>query len=65
MAERPSSPGRERSIYLDRFWNEFAADRSKIDEGHNVFHYAKLYAQPGAMPLCFLPSFSPSPKMRG
>ncbi len=27
--------GRER-IYLDRFWNEFAADRSKIDEAGGV-----------------------------
>jgi pimeloyl-ACP methyl ester carboxylesterase len=43
--------GRER-IYLDRFWNEFAADRSKIDEATRV-HYAKLYAQPGAMHSAF------------
>jgi hypothetical protein len=34
--------GRER-IYLDRFWNEFSADREKFDGD-----YAKLYAQPGA-----------------
>src|SRR5215831_13039193 len=43
--------GRER-IYLDRFWNEFAGDRSKIDEATRV-HYAKLYAQPGAMRSAF------------
>src|SRR5882724_5148786 len=35
--------GRER-IYLDRFWNEFAGDRTKIDEATRV-HYAKLYSQ--------------------
>ena len=34
--------GRER-IYLDRFWNEFAGDPSKIDEATRV-HYAQLYA---------------------
>ena len=34
--------GRER-IYLDRFWNEFSADRKKFDGD-----YAKLHAQPGA-----------------
>ena len=33
--------GRER-IYLDRFWNEFAGDPSKIDEASRR-HYAKLY----------------------
>ena len=43
--------GRER-IYLDRFWNEFAGDRSKIDEATRV-HYAKLYASPGAMHSAF------------
>jgi len=43
--------GRER-IYLDRFWNEFAGDRSKIDEGTRT-HYAKLYARPGAMHSAF------------
>jgi pimeloyl-ACP methyl ester carboxylesterase len=43
--------GRER-IYLDRFWNEFAADPSKIDEKTRS-HYAKLYAQPGAMHSAF------------
>jgi pimeloyl-ACP methyl ester carboxylesterase len=39
--------GRER-IYLDRFWNEFAGDPSKIDEATRE-HYAALYAKPGAM----------------
>lgn len=39
--------GRER-IYLDRFWNEFASDPKKIDEGMRS-HYAAAYAQPGAM----------------
>jgi pimeloyl-ACP methyl ester carboxylesterase len=39
--------GRER-IYLDRFWNEFSADPTKWDEASRA-HYAKLYAQPGAM----------------
>jgi pimeloyl-ACP methyl ester carboxylesterase len=39
--------GRER-IYLDRFWNEFSADPKKFSEASRV-HYAKLYAQPGAM----------------
>jgi len=39
--------GRER-IYLDRFWNEFAGDPSKVDEATRQ-HYAKLYAQPKAM----------------
>jgi len=39
--------GRER-IYLDRFWNEFAADPARFDEASRV-HYARLYARPGAM----------------
>jgi pimeloyl-ACP methyl ester carboxylesterase len=39
--------GRER-IYLDRFWNEFAADPKSFGEAARE-HYAKLYAQPGAM----------------
>lgn len=39
--------GRER-IYLDRFWNEFSADPKKFSEASRA-HYAKLYAQPGAM----------------
>jgi pimeloyl-ACP methyl ester carboxylesterase len=43
--------GRER-IYLDRFWNEFAGDRTKIDEASRV-HYALLYARPGAMHSAF------------
>ncbi len=43
--------GRER-IYLDRFWNEFAGDPSKIDEATRA-HYAKLYALPGAMHSAF------------
>jgi pimeloyl-ACP methyl ester carboxylesterase len=43
--------GRER-IYLDRFWNEFAGDPSKVDEATRR-HYAKLYARPGAMHSAF------------
>ncbi|MFC5742022.1 alpha/beta fold hydrolase [Dyella tabacisoli] len=43
--------GRER-IYLDRFWNEFAGDPSKIDEASRQ-HYAALYARPGAMHSAF------------
>jgi pimeloyl-ACP methyl ester carboxylesterase len=43
--------GRER-IYLDRFWNEFAGNRTKIDEATRQ-HYAKLYARPGAMRAAF------------
>jgi pimeloyl-ACP methyl ester carboxylesterase len=43
--------GRER-IYLDRFWNEFAGDASKIDDATRV-HYTALYAQPGAMHSAF------------
>jgi pimeloyl-ACP methyl ester carboxylesterase len=39
--------GRER-IYLDRFWNEFSADPSRFREESRE-HYARLYAQPGAM----------------
>lgn len=39
--------GRER-IYLDRFWNEFAGDPSKVDEATRQ-HYAELYARPSAM----------------
>jgi pimeloyl-ACP methyl ester carboxylesterase len=39
--------GRER-IYLDRFWNEFSADRKAFSEISRK-HYADLYAQPGAM----------------
>ncbi|HEV2948522.1 MAG TPA: alpha/beta fold hydrolase [Gemmataceae bacterium] len=43
--------GRER-IYLDRFWNEFAGDPSKIDEATRV-HYTAFYAQPAAMRSAF------------
>jgi len=43
--------GRER-IYLDRFWNEFAGDPSKIDEATRR-HYAAIYARPGAMHSAF------------
>ena len=43
--------GRER-IYLDRFWNEFAGDPSKIDEATRE-HYARFYALPGAMHSAF------------
>ncbi|EJM63695.1 putative hydrolase or acyltransferase of alpha/beta superfamily [Pseudomonas sp. GM50] len=43
--------GRER-IYLDRFWNEFAGDPSKVDEETRQ-HYATLYARPGAMHAAF------------
>ncbi len=43
--------GRER-IYLDRFWNEFSADPKKFTEASRV-HYARLYAQPGAMHAAF------------
>ncbi len=43
--------GRER-IYLDRFWNEFSADPRRFGEVSRE-HYAKLYAQPGAMQAGF------------
>ncbi|MGA9090907.1 MAG: alpha/beta hydrolase [Bradyrhizobium sp.] len=40
--------GRER-IYLDHFWNDFAADpRKSVSENDREF-YAKAYAQPGHM----------------
>jgi pimeloyl-ACP methyl ester carboxylesterase len=39
--------GRER-IYLDRFWNDFAADPARFDEASRA-HYAALYAKPGRM----------------
>jgi pimeloyl-ACP methyl ester carboxylesterase len=39
--------GRER-IYLDRFWNDFAADPRRITDETRE-HYAALYALPGAM----------------
>jgi pimeloyl-ACP methyl ester carboxylesterase len=43
--------GHER-IYLDRFWNDFAGDPRKVDEGTRA-HYARLYALPGAMRAAF------------
>jgi pimeloyl-ACP methyl ester carboxylesterase/quercetin dioxygenase-like cupin family protein len=43
--------GRER-IYLDRFWNEFSADRARFAEAARR-HYAALYARPGAMQAGF------------
>jgi pimeloyl-ACP methyl ester carboxylesterase len=44
--------GRER-IYLEHFWNDFAADRThSIGEADRQF-YAKAYAQPGAMRASF------------
>ncbi len=43
--------GRER-IYLDRFWNEFAATRTAFPEALRV-HYAEIYARPGAMHAAF------------
>jgi pimeloyl-ACP methyl ester carboxylesterase len=43
--------GRER-IYLDRFWNEFAGDRTKIDEATREY-YTRFYAMPGAMHSAF------------
>ena len=43
--------GRER-IYLDRFWNEFAGDPSKVDKATRR-HYAAIYARPGAMHSAF------------
>jgi pimeloyl-ACP methyl ester carboxylesterase len=39
--------GRER-IYLDRFWNDFAAHPERVTEAERQ-HYAQLYALPGAM----------------
>jgi pimeloyl-ACP methyl ester carboxylesterase len=43
--------GRER-IYLDRFWNDFAGDPTKVDEATRQ-HYAELYARPGTMHSAF------------
>ena len=44
--------GRER-IYLEHFWNDFAADRTRsVPEADRRF-YAEAYAQPGAMPAGF------------
>jgi len=44
--------GRER-IYLDRFWNEFSADRTRYPEATRA-HYAAIYGQPGRMHAGFL-----------
>jgi|GEM_PF-43657 len=44
--------GRER-VYLDRFWNEFAADRTNFPEASRR-HYAELYARPGRMHAGFM-----------
>jgi pimeloyl-ACP methyl ester carboxylesterase len=44
--------GRER-IYLEHFWNDFAADRTRsVPEADRRF-YAEAYAQPGAMAAGF------------
>src|SRR6201991_2430453 len=44
--------GRER-IYLEHFWNDFAADRNhSVPEADRVF-YAQAYGQPGAMKASF------------
>src|SRR5436309_10587117 len=40
--------GRER-IYLEHFWSDFAADRSKSVSERDRRIYAEAYAQPGAM----------------
>ena len=40
--------GRERT-YLEHFWNDFAADRTKSVSERDRQFYAKAYAQPGAM----------------
>ncbi|HTG10419.1 MAG TPA: alpha/beta hydrolase [Candidatus Eisenbacteria bacterium] len=40
--------GRER-IYLEHFWNDFAADRKRSVPEVDRRFYAKAYAQPGAM----------------
>ena len=40
--------GRERT-YLEHFWNDFAADRHRSVPEADREHYARLYAQPGAM----------------
>src|SRR6266850_1375655 len=40
--------GRER-IYLEHFWNDFAADRTKSVSERDRRLYAKAYGQPGAM----------------
>jgi hypothetical protein len=43
---------RRERIYLDRFWNEFAGEPSKIDEATRR-HYTAIYARPGAMHSAF------------
>jgi len=40
--------GRER-IYLEHFWNDFAADRKRSVPEVDRRLYARAYAQPGAM----------------
>ena len=49
--------GRER-IYLEHFWNDFAADRKRSVPEADRRLYAKAYAQPGAMRAGFEPSVS-------
>jgi pimeloyl-ACP methyl ester carboxylesterase len=44
--------GRER-IYLEHFWNDFAADRTKSVSERDRRLYAKAYAQPGAIEAGF------------
>jgi pimeloyl-ACP methyl ester carboxylesterase len=44
--------GRERT-YLDHFWNDFAADRTKSVSERDRRIYAKAYARPGAMAAGF------------
>ena len=44
--------GRER-IYLEHFWNDFAADRTKSVSERDRRFYARAYAQPGAMAAGF------------
>ena len=53
--------GRER-IYLDRFWNDFAGDRSKIDEATRK-HYADLPAGRHALSVRAV-SFDPAGRRR-
>ncbi|MBN9288705.1 MAG: alpha/beta hydrolase [Gammaproteobacteria bacterium] len=44
--------GRER-IYLEHFWNDFAADKTKSVPEQDRRFYAESYAQPGAMKAGF------------
>jgi pimeloyl-ACP methyl ester carboxylesterase len=44
--------GRER-MYLEHFWNDFAADRTRSVPEDDRRLYAAAYAQPGAMPAGF------------